>query len=812
MSALLHDLRFGYRNLAKSRGFTLVALATLAIGIGANTAIFSFVNGVLLKPLPYAEPERIVRVLEKHPSGGPNGISTLNYLDWARDNTVFEHIAALTGELLTLTGTEEPVQLRSARVTAQYFEIFGIRPALGRAFARGEDQAGREKVVVLTHALWQSQFGGATDIIGRSLLLDGEPHTVIGVMPRGSAFERNWPQLWRPLVFTPDRMTRDFHWFGAVAQLKPGVTLEQARANMDAIGARIAQDHPASNKNWGVVVNQLAETVVGPQLRQSLYVLLGAVAMVLLIGCANLANLSLARGLAREREVAIRASLGAGRWRLVRQFLTESVLLSVVGGLLGLGLGFAMLKGLQATLPSGYLPSEAVVTIDGRVLVFTLTLAVLTGIVFGVFPAWQATRPDLANAMKQGSAGSGTGRSRHRVRSALVVAEVALAFVLLTGAGLLIRSFARLQTVDTGFDPTYVVSAGLPMSEKRFPTTESFQAYLEQITAAVAAVPGVRDVALTSSVPMRGWGYGMPFQIADQPTVDVANRPSCYFKMVSPSYFQTLRIRLIRGRTLSERDVKGSPPALVINETMARKHFADADPLGKRLLIQEIAFGKPQLGPDVPWEVVGIVADEKVGDLDDKDPSPGVYVTHAQSPQLAQALLVRGATDPTLLQRAIQQAVYSVNKDQALTSMMTLEQIKIESLGPNRFRSLLLGLFASVALLLASIGLYGVVSYSVAQRTREIGIRAALGANTGNILGLILRGGMTMVVTGLLLGAIGVFALTRLLSSLLYGVGERDPATIAGVAAILASVALVACYLPARRATRVDPIIALRCD
>jgi putative ABC transport system permease protein len=806
---LLQDLRYGIRTLRKSPGFAAVAVLTLAIGIGANTAIFSFVNGVLLKPLPYGEPERIVRVLEKPPGGGRNGISTLNYLDWQRDNTVFEYMAAQTGGSVTLTGISEPVRLRGARVSPHYFDIFGIKPVLGRTFAADEEQLGKERVAVLSHALWESQFGADPNVIGRTITLDSGPHTVIGVLPAGGAFDRAFAQIWRPLAFQPQNMTRNFHWFGAFAKLKRGVTLKQATAQMDAIGARIAQDYPDSNKGWGVAIDLFADTVVGTELRQSLYVLLSAVGMVLLIGCANLANLTLARGTAREREVAIRASVGAGRWRLVRQFLTENVLLSICGGVAGLGLGLALKKGLELAMPPFSLPREADVAIDGRVLVFTLVLAVFTGIVFGLAPALQATRPNLAGCMKEGGRGASSG-GRHKVRGALVVTEVALAFVLLTGAGLLIRSFFQMQQVDTGFDSTNVLTAGLPIAEKRFPDPAQLNAYLRQVVAKVEAMPGVRDVALTSALPLQGWGYGMPFQRADKPMVDRANRRACFFKMVSPSYFRALGMKMRKGRTLGSHDVKGAPAVTVINETMARLYFKDEEPVGKRILVQEIVPGKTQLGPEVPWEVVGVVADEKVTNVDNKRDNPGMYVSNEQSPVFDQALVVRAGMDPSALKQALSRAIHEIDKDQTLTEVKTLEQIKAESMASNRLQSMLLTVFAAIAVLLAAIGIYGVISYSVEQRTHEMGIRAALGASRGDLLRLILRGGMAMAGIGLALGLGGALGLTRLLANLLFGVGARDPMTIGAVAALLAGVALVACYIPARRATRVDPMVALR--
>lgn len=649
MQEFLQDLRFGWRTLRQSPAFAAVAIATLAIGIGANTAIFSFVDGVLLKPLPYAEPDRIVRVLEKPPGGGRNGISTLNYLDWQKDNTVFDYMAAQTGDSATLTGNAEPVQLRTALVSPHYFDIFGIQAILGRTFAADEDQAGKAHVAILSHALWATQFGADPKIVGKIILLDGEPNTVIGVLPGGGAFDRAYAQLWRPLAFKPSNMTRNFHWFGAFAKLKGGVTLEKARAQMDAIGARIAHDYPDSNKGWGVNVERYSEILVGNQVRQSLYVLLAAVGMVLLIGCANLANLTLARGTAREPEVAIRSSLGATRWRLVRQFLTESVLLSLGGGLLGIAVGYATMARLKTAIPRFTLPREASVTLDGRVLLFALLLSVFTGVLFGLAPALQATRPDLAGSMKEGGRGASADGARMRVRGVLVVTEMAVAFVLLTGAGLLIRSFFAMQNVDPGFDSTNVITAGLPIPTQRFPDPDQLNRYLRQIKDSIGALPGVRGVALTSALPMEGWGYGMPFQISDRPLVDRANRKACFFKMVNASYFSVLGMKLLKGRALSDRDLKGAPPVTVINQTMARKYFPNEQPVGKRILIQEIVPGKTELGPEIAWEVVGVVADEKVSSLDDKSDNPGIYVSNDQSPVYFQGLVVRTAIPPSSL-------------------------------------------------------------------------------------------------------------------------------------------------------------------
>ena len=811
MTVFIADLRLGVRSLARSPGFTLVALATLALALGANTAIFSVVEATLLRPLPYDQPERLVRVLEAPPGGGRNGISTLNFLDWQHQNTCFDYLAAETGGSATLTGHGDPIEIGGLKVSAHYFDIYGIRAALGRTFADGEDTAGKDRVVVLSHTLWQTQFGGDPAIVGRNVELDGEPHVVIGVLPAGTPFERNWPKMWRPLTFQPDNMTRDFHWFGAVGRLKLGVTLEQARAQMDTIGRRIAKDFPDSNKGWGVGVDPMADTVVWPDLRRSLLVMLGAVGMVLLIACANLANLSLMRVVAREREMAIRIAIGAGRWELARRFLAESLVVSLTGGALGLVVGRLILAGLKAASDSFSLPAEADVTLDGGVLLFAFAASVVTGLGIGLLPALHAARPDVSQALKQG--GSATAGSRPHVRHALVVAEVALAFVLLAGAGLLVRSLDRLANVDPGFDATNVLTFGLPIGNARFPDMQARLIFIEQVREKLASLPGVRDVGYASALPMQGWGYGMPYLVAGREKIDRANRPACFFKMVSVSYFRTIGMRLLRGRALTAADRHGAPPVTVINETLAKRAFPRVNPLGQRILVQEIVPNKTQLGDEIAWEVVGVVADEYVGGPDEKpDENPGMYVTHDQSPASYVAFAVRGAGDTALLREPIAHAIHGLASVQVVQGMKTLETIKHEAMGDTRFRSRLLGAFAAVALALASIGIYGVISYSVSQRTREIGIRTALGAGRGDVLRLVLRHGLGLAGLGLVLGMAGAFGLDRLLGSLLFGVDGRDPLTLSVVAAALGAVAFLACYLPARRATRVDPLIALRAE
>lgn len=784
-------------------------MVTLALGIGANTAIFSFVDGILLKPLPYPNADRIVRVLEKPPGGPRNGISTLNYLDWERQNKVFDFMAAQTGTDMTFTGGREPVLLHCGLVSAHYFDIFGIKAALGRTFLPGEDQLGKDHVVLLSYALWQNRFGGDDSILNRTIQLDNQAFTVVGILPPGSAFDRAYNQLWKPLAFEPSNMTRNFHWFGSMARLKQGVSLEQAQKAMDVIGARIARDYPDSNKGWGVIVERYSDVIIGPDMRTALYVLMSATVMVLLISCANLANLALARGVSREREVSIRASIGASRWVLMRQFLTENVLISLCGGALGIGIGYVAMRYLNSLVPPNMLPRESVVTMDGRVLLFALAVSVLTGLMFGMAPALQATAPDLAHTMKEGGRGSTGGAAKRRIRDLLVIAEISVAFVLLVGSGLMMRSFFHLISVDPGFNSMNVITMRLPTPDKQYPDPAQLNNYLRELQTNVEAVPGVRETALTCAVPLQGSCYGMPMQVANRPIVDRANRRGGFYKIVSPSYFHTLGLKLIRGRALTEHDAKGAPPALVINERLAKRDFPNQNPIDQRILIQEIIPGKTQLGPELAWEVVGEIADEKVSGLNDER-SAGVYVSNQQTPAYGMSLVVRANGDPLKLQKFITDAIHAVNKDQAISDIRTLEQIKSENSLGDRIEAALMGIFATVALLLAAIGIYGVISYSVAQRTHEMGIRAALGASAPSLLRLVLYRGLVLAAIGLVIGVAGSVAVTRAMATILYGVGARDPVTMTAVAAILALVALAACYVPARRATRVDPMVALR--
>ncbi len=809
LSSAFHDFRYAVRRLRDSPGFSVVTIATIALAIGANTATFSFVNGLLLSPLPYPDSDRIVRVLERVPAGGLNGISTLNYLDWTNQNRVFDHMAAEVGWRATLNGRDEPIVIRGARVSAHYFDIFGVRPALGRTFLPGEDQRGRDRVVLLSHALWDSRFGSDPAMLGRDILLNDEAYTVIGVLEKGGPFDRAAAQIWAPLAFEPSNMTRDFRWLGASAKLKPGVTLEAARAEMDIVGQRLASAFPNSNKGWGVAVDRLGDVLIGPGLHIAVTVLFAATIFVLLIGCANLANLTLARSMSRHSEMAVRAALGASRWRLVRQLLIENAVIAACGGLAGVGVGYGIMKWIQWLIPPYALPPAVEIKMDSAVLLFTLTAAVVTGLLFGVAPAWRMTSPNLVGVLNEGRHGTTADSPRRRGRGVLIVAEIALAFVLLVASGLLMRSFFKLLAVDPGFDATNVLTAEMPISQDQHPDTAELNAYLASISRAVKAVPGVRQMALTSALPLQGWGYGVPYAIADREQPDAINRRPAFFKIVSPSYFDALGIKLRAGRMLSDKDKANGPTVALINETFAKREFPRENPLGRRILARQIVPGKTEFGPEIAWEIVGVIAGEKITGLGDEI-SAGMYVSNQQSPSYVMSLIVQASMAPESLQRAVRSAIAGVNRNQAVSDVRTLEQIVDQSMLANRFESTLLMFFASMALLLAAVGIYGVISYTAARRTHEMGIRAALGASAGNLRTLIFREGMRLTLTGLVIGLMLMVPATDVLSSMLYGVSTNDPLTIAAVAALLSAVAGLACFVPAWRITKADPMEALR--
>jgi putative ABC transport system permease protein len=809
---MLQDLRFGFRGLLRNPTFTAIAILTLALGLGANAAIFSIVNAVLLKPLPYPDPGRLVMVWEKNSAGfrNGNGAAALTFLDW-RDSSKSVAMAASSGAWLTMTGRGEPRRVQAQAVSPDYFEVLGAAPATGRTFRPEEGVPGNDRVLLVSHRFWQEQLGLDPEVLGKTLTLDGMPYTVIGTLAANSWFDRHPADVWVPAALTRANTNRAFRYLLVYGRLRPGATTAGAQAELSAIAARLAHDYPETNAKSGVIIDLLEDRVVSQSLRRSLYLLFAAVGAVLLVACVNLANLLLARSASRDREVWVRLSLGAGRVRLLRQFLTESVLLSVLGGAAGCGLAKLLLTGLVAWIPPRALPTQADVRLDWQVLAYLFMLAIASGILFGLAPAIAAWRRDVSEGLKEGQRGSTGGASGARIRSALIVVEVALTFVLAATAGVLIRSFERLTNVDTGVNMTNVVALRLPRAMQKDIDGVREAALMNEIQSSVARLPGVIDAAITSAPPMQGFSFGMPFSIQGASRANADSRAGCGFKIVGPRYFSTLGLKIKAGRGLQETDLANSQPVAVINESMAKEFFKNANPIGQHLLIPKIVTGKTELGAPISWEIAGVVADERVGRLDGDSPSVA-YVTFDQSPIVGVGLVVRAHGDPMPLRKSIEAAIWSVNKDQAITDYQSLEQIKSQSAAPARFNTLLLAGFAGIALLLAAVGIYGVVSYSVAQRTRELGIRAALGASRGQLLGSALRNSLGLTVAGLMIGAIGIHWTGRLVASMLYNTQPAEPQTLVVVAAALASVALAASLIPARRAARIDPMIALRQD
>ncbi len=802
MQTLWQDLRYGLRMLIKHPGFAAVAVSALALGIGANTAIFSVVNAVLLRPLPYRNPERLVMVWEDHRGrGGPERewLSPADWQDWREQNQVFERIAAMLDWGPTLTGQAEPESLVGAAVSHDMFAALGSEPTLGRSFRPEEDRAGAERVVVLSHGLWQRRFGSDPRIIGQALMLSGDSYTVVGVMPAGFKFPviAN-AELWRTLrpALNPG-CQRGCVVLRAIARLKPEATLERARTEMTAIARRIEEQYPQSNKGVGATLIPLHEQLVG-NLRDAMLVLLGAVAFVLLIACANVANLMLARSAAREKEMAIRAALGAGRTRIVRQLLTESVLLALVGGALGLLLAYWMVDLLVSFSPPSALRVDEI-AIDGRVLGFTLGLALLTGLVFGLAPAVQVSRTDLNHSLKEGGRDAPSGARGGRLRGALVAAELALALMLLVGAGLLIKSFVMLQRVDPGFNPDQVLTLNVALPSINYPDRPQITAFYTQLLDRIKALPGVQSVGTTSSLPLGGNDSDTDFVIEGRPPSPPGQQPVAWYGLVSPDYFRALGMRLVRGRVFTERDDEKASRVVIISEAMARRYFPAEDALGKRL----------GTGPNAWREIVGVMADVKQFGLE-IDARPTMYLPDRQSPARAMTVVVRTTAEPLQLAAAVRAAVWEGDKNLAMAKVMPMAQLVSTSIAQPRFILLLLGIFAGVALALAAVGIYGVMSYTVTQRTREIGVRMALGARPRDVLRLVVGQGLLLTALGVGIGLAGAVGLTRLMRTLLFGVQPTDPATFALIALLLAGVALLACYLPARRAAKVDPMVALR--
>jgi putative ABC transport system permease protein len=810
MNTFWQDLRFAARMLWKNPAFTVVAVIALALGVGANTAIFSVVNAVLLKPLAYANPGELVLINHNYRKIDLKAsVSAPGYAHYRDNAKSFSDVSAFTAWNVNLTGEGEPERLEGMTVTANLFPMLGAHAAQGRTFSAEESQPGNNKVVVLSDAFWRRRFGGLSGVVGKTITLNGENYTVAGIMPPGFQFGRELgpgPDIWSPIAFTPqdlnpNNLTNEY--LAVLARLKPGVTAEQAQAELDSIAVNLRRQYMpgADESNWGLLLTPLDESIVG-NIRTALLVLLGAVLLVLLIACANVANLLLARAASRQKEVAVRMALGASRWRLVRQLLTESLLLALAGGSLGLLLAMWCVD-LLLKLNNTMIPRTGEIGLDRNVLLFTLGVSLLTGIVFGLAPAFQASKVNLQNTLKEGGR-SGRAGIRRGVRNALVVAEISLAVVLLVGAGLLIRSFLQLQQVNPGFQPQGVLAMQVSLPPTKYAERPQKAAFAQQMLDEVRALPGVKSAAAITSLPMSGWNQSGSFRIEGKVIEQGQSSPHGDRWLATDEYFQTMSIPLVRGRYFEAHDTADAPGVVIIDEELARKYWPGEDPVGKRITFEG--------GAQQPrWrEVVGIVGHVKNERLEGES-RVQYYVPYAQRANSADLFVVaRTDGDPASLAGAVRGAIMSVDKDLPVYRVMTMEQMVSDSLAQRRFSMFLLGVFAALALVLAVVGLYGVMSYAVAQRTHEIGLRLALGAQAMDILKMIVGQGMFLVGVGLAAGLVGALALTRVMTSLLYGVSATDPLTYVGIALLLAVVALVASYVPARRATKVDPMIALR--
>ena len=811
MSTFVQDLRYGARMLVTGGPVTLVAVITLALGIGANTAIFSMVNGILLKPLPYVRPSELVLIGERH-GDRPISVSWLNYVDWNAQNRVFADMGATNTVFLNLTRRDtEPERLVGARVTASYFRTLGVEPLAGRIFTEQEDSVGGEPVILLSEGLWQRLFGGDRAVIGRPLTLNDTTYTVIGIMPASFVIQNPPIDAWVSMGRVRESFgNRGNHpGISVVARLKPGVTVEQARTDLDAIAARLAQDYPATNSNIGVVIDPLHERVVGRDLTRALVVLLGAVAFVLLIACANVANLLLSRGAARQREIAVRTALGANRVRLLRQLLTESVLLAAAGGIGGVLLGAWGLRTLLAVVPDNLARVEAV-RIDATVLAFTAAVTLLTGVIFGLAPALQVSKPDLSETLKEGGRAGSKGVRAQRARSTLVVAQIGLSLVLLTGAGLMLRSFAELQASSPGLDPTNVVTGGVTLPGTRYGTEEPRRQFMRRMIERLEAAPGVEAVGTITPLPLSLNGWQTSFAVEGYPEPEPGKFPTNDLARVTPGYFRAMGVRLLRGRTFTWQDDENAPLVAIIDETFAQTWFANQDPIGRRI---KINAGHPVPGmPPPPWiTVVGVVNHVKNYGID-QESRVEVYVPFMQSPLPQMTLVVKGPGGVATLGQVMGDAVRGVDPTLPVFAVRTMDDYLARTLTSKRLMMLLLAVFAAVALTLAAVGIYGVMAYAVAQRTSEIGIRMALGAHPRDVLRLVIGQGMLLTAFGLVLGLAAAYWLTRLMEALLFGVSATDVGTFAAVAALLAAVAFLATWIPARRAARVDPLVALRSE
>jgi len=799
---ILKDIRYGIRSLVRNPAFTLIAIITLSLGIGANTAIFSVVNAVLLRPLPFADAERIVWLWDTIPQLPTAPTSLPEFLDWKEQNRSFEHLAAFQSGNMFVDAGDGTEDVPVGIVTPEMFSLFRVNPIIGRTFTKEETVIGQHRVAVLSHSMWQNRFGSDPNISGRTIQLNGRTYTIIGVMPAGFSFPGR-TVLWRPLPIDPADQDRGPHYLNVVGRLKADVTRAQAQADMSTLAARLSQQHPEKTSGHGVKIVGLTDVVLG-DIGPALFVLLGAVGFVLLIACANLANLMLARIGGREREIAVRTALGASRLRIVRQLLTESLLLAVAGGGVGLLLAIWAVSWLVSLSPDT-IPRVNEISVDLRVAGFTLLVSVATGVLFGVVPALQASRTEFTDALKE-SGRTTAGVRKQRLRSTLVVSEVALSLVLLVGAGLLIRSFAKLNQVDPGFNPEQVLTMGVSLLPNKYPEDQQVATFYSQLLERSATVPGVISVSATSGLPVSGSDTTDNFTIEGRPAIAKEAEPLTEYWVVTPRYFQSLGIPLLAGRDFSETDTKQSPNVVVINDEFRRRHFGLENPLGHRLRLQ----GQER----DPLLIVGVVGDSRNMGLDEQ-PRTAAYVPFLQDPlskNLARSLTIVAQTksDPGAVAGSLRAVVTSMDKSVPVYSVKPMTEYLRDSLSRRRFSMVLLSTFSGVALVLAALGIYGVISYGVIQRTHEMGIRMALGAQRSDVLKLVLRQAMIVVLVGVGIGLLGSWALTRLMKSLLFNVSVTDPLTFAGIAVLMILIALLACLIPATRATKVDPLVALR--
>jgi putative ABC transport system permease protein len=803
LDSLQRDVRYGFRTLRKSPGFSAAAILILAVGIGANAAMFSVVNAVALRPLGFPDADRILRVWHVPPPTLFPGVtrfsvSPANYLDWRAQNDVFSRMAIYGGRQVNLTGRGEPDAISGAAVSLDYFPVLGINAAIGRFFQAGEDEPGRDNVVVLGDALWRTRFGGDPGTVGQSIMVDGVPRTVVGVAPRlmNAATQA---RLWVPLAWTPaEREVRGNHNYLVVARLKPGVTVARAQAEMTTISDRLAKLYPVDDTGWGALVLPLQQDIVG-NTATSLFVLLGAVGFVVLIACANLANLLLAKTLGRSKEIAVRTALGASRGRVVQQMLCETALLGLLGGASGLLLARVSLSTIVSLLHD--VPRAGEIDVDWRVLAFTALVAALTGVAAGVAPAWRLVRTDVHDALKQGLSRSGGQAGDRRMRHTLVVAEVALALVLLVGAGLLIRTLAALRAVDPGINPHGVLTMTVGLPRAKYPEPADQARFFQQALDRIRALPAIHSASAIDSLPFQG-GSMQPISIEGQPVKAMSEQPEVAVRGVMPDYMRTIGTRLIAGRDITRDDTADRPPVVLVSQALARHFWPGGSPLGRHLTLT--------FQPKKAWEVVGIVADAKLNGLDQAMADDAVYVPMLQDTPPGLSLVVRTSLPPQSVASAVTQAIHGIDPDQPVIDVLTMDDVVDTSLAQQRFAMELLAAFAALALLLAAIGIYSVLSYTVRQRFREIGIRMALGAPPSGVLRMVVVEGMKPTLIGVGVGLVAAFALGRVLSTLVYGVSARDRATFVVVSVLVALVGSISSLLPAYRATRVDPLIALR--